>query len=444
MAILSTLQPLIIVLVLTLTVATYFLNRGQNLYEHNNRENWTRIDRKIRYVLAKSSDFSHAKDTRLYNMQIWFTDTFSRLLKERGIWLHKIENRGLFVSACSALLSLVRDGLSYGYLIYMIYQKDMSSAAFVLYFGIITQFTHWILGIFDEASKINKASLVINDFRAFLNLKDDSNKHSETQIPAGIPSLKIENLWYRYEGSDDYAIKNFNCTVERGEKIAIVGLNGAGKTTLIKLLCKLYKPTKGRILVDDHDIGDYGRDEYFNLISAVFQDIVLMPTTIAENVAMQPYEDINHTKLDEAVCLSGLESKVKSLEMGVDTLLLKSIHSDAVDLSGGEQQKLALARAIYKGGKIIVLDEPTAALDPIAENEMYMKYNEIMKGNTSIYISHRLSSTRFCDRILFIENGTLAEQGSHEELMEKAGKYAGLFEIQSHYYKEDLPDEQAA
>ena len=444
MAIISTLQPLIIVLVLTLTVATYFLNRGQNLYEHNNRDNWTPIDRKIRYVLAKSSDFSHAKDTRLYNMQVWFTDTFSRLLKERGIWLHKVENRSLFVSACSALLSLVRDGLSYGYLIYMIYQKDMSSADFVLYLGVITQFTNWILGIFDEAAKINKASLQINDFRAFLSLKNNSNEHSEILVPSDIPSLKIENVWYRYEGSDDYVIKDFSCTVKRGEKIAIVGLNGAGKTTLIKLLCKLYKPTKGRILVDDQDISEYGRDAYFNLISAVFQDIVLMPTTIAENIAMLPYEDINHTKLDEAVCLSGLESKVESLKMGIDTPLLKSIHSDAVDLSGGEQQKLALARAIYKGGKIIILDEPTAALDPIAENEMYMKYNEIMKGNTSIYISHRLSSTRFCDRILFIENGTLAEQGSHEELMEKAGKYADLFEIQSHYYKEGLPDEQTA
>ncbi len=142
--------------------------------------------------------------------------------------------------------------------------------------------------------------------------------------------------------------------------------------------------------------------------------------------------------------LADWKTKLNHLKMGIDTPLLKSIHSDAVDLSGGEQQKLALARAIYKGGKIIILDEPTAALDPIAENEMYMKYNEIMKGNTSIYISHRLSSTRFCDRILFIENGTLAEQGSHEELMEKAGKYADLFDIQSHYYKEDLPDEQAA
>ena len=142
--------------------------------------------------------------------------------------------------------------------------------------------------------------------------------------------------------------------------------------------------------------------------------------------------------------LADWKTKLNHSKRGIDTPLLKSIHSDAVDLSGGEQQKLALARAIYKGGKIIVLDEPTAALDPIAENEMYMKYNEIMKGNTSIYISHRLSSTRFCDRILFIENGTLAEQGSHEELMEKAGKYADLFDIQSHYYKEDLPDEQAA
>lgn len=217
-----------------------------------------------------------------------------------------------------------------------------------------------------------------------------------------------------------------------------MGVNGAGKTTLVKLICGLYTPTRGEIYVNGKKPSEYNRDEYYTLFSTVFQDIYLVPMSIEKNISMNIKENIDDEKMELVLNMSGLMEKVKSLPKGKETLLLKSIYEDAIDLSGGEMQKLMLARALYKDGPIIILDEPTAALDPIAENEIYRQYNELTKEKTSIFISHRLSSTRFCDRIIFIEDGTIIEEGNHNSLMGEDGKYKEMYDKQSHYYKEDL------
>ena len=226
--------------------------------------------------------------------------------------------------------------------------------------------------------------------------------------------------------------------VGKGENIAIVGENGAGKTTAVKLLCGLYYPTSGEILINGKNNRDFSSDSYFNLFSAVFQDYYFMPMTIAENVCTTLNYD--KEKLFAAFEKAGISDKINTLPDKEKSYMIKDVYKNAVDFSGGEKQKLLLAKAIYKNAPVLILDEPTAALDPIAENELYLKYNEMTSGKISFFISHRLSSTRFCDRILFIKDGKIAESGTHDELMALKGLYYRMYQVQSYYYKENGGD----
>ena len=433
---LLTFNPWIVLMLIVLTAGNYFISRTNIIWLHKNKDNWVPVERKITYIQTKASNFETAKDIRLYNMKSWFSNLFDKLLRERIIWWKKSEKYGMGIDICSALLTLLRDGTAYFVLIYQVLSGGLSVSDFVLYFGLISQYSSWLIGIFNAYNTIHATSLDFCDLREFLDIPDHFNHGSGIPLPTHAPEIVFKDVSYQYPGTDKNTLKNLNFHIKSGEKIAIVGLNGAGKTTLIKMLCGLYAPTQGTITVDKHRIPEYCIDEYYSMFSVVFQDILFMPVSIAKNIALTEEKNIDHEKLERVLRLSGLYDKVQGLPKKENTLLLKSVLEDAVDLSGGEKQKLALARALYQGGKIMVLDEPTAALDPIAENEMYQKYYELTKECTSVFISHRLSSPRFCDRILFMENGEIVEEGSHTELMKLGGKYAELYEIQSQYYKE--------
>lgn len=430
-------SPWLVFLLAAMTIANYFLNKANNGWTYSNKDNWVPIDRKRKYVRRKSGDFEFAKDIRLYGMSGWFGDLFEKLLGERLVWSKRSERRGFAVDFFTAFMTFVRDGTAYVFLIYSVVRGNMSAADFVLYFGLISQYSGWLLGLIDSYNALEQTSLSICDLREFLELPDKFNRGKGPDLPSGSPEIIFSDVSFRYPKAENDTLKHLSLKIKKREKIALVGLNGAGKTTLVKLLCGLYRPASGHITVGGHDILEYNRDEYYTILSVVFQDICLMPVSVAKDIALCEQKKIDYTRLEKALRLSGLYEKVQSLPQKEETSLLKSIYEDATDLSGGEKQKLALARALYKGGNIIILDEPTAALDPIAENEMYQKYSELTSGATSVFISHRLSSTRFCDRILFLENGEIVEEGSHNELMKLGGKYAELFEIQSHYYKKE-------
>ena len=224
-------------------------------------------------------------------------------------------------------------------------------------------------------------------------------------------------------------------TIRPGEKLAIVGLNGAGKTTLVKLLSGLLDPTEGRVLLSGEDIRQYNRRDYYAMFTAVFQQFSDLSASVAANIA-QSETDIDYEKVLACAERAGFAEMLDKLPKGLDTNLGKQMNDDGIELSGGQWQRMMLARALYKNAPILLLDEPTAALDPIAENDMYLRYNEITDGRTAIYISHRLASTRFCDRVLFLKDGVIAEEGTHEELIALGGGYAELFEVQSRYYRE--------
>ena len=241
---------------------------------------------------------------------------------------------------------------------------------------------------------------------------------------------------YRYPGTEKDVLSGIDLTLRPGERLAIVGLNGAGKTTLARIVCGLLDPTEGTVLVNGVDLKEYNRGAYYKCFSAVFQDFSILAETIARNISQTDGEQ-DMAKVISCAKQAGIDEKISSLKDGYETHLNRSVYDDAIDLSGGEKQRLMLARALYKDGEFLLLDEPTAALDPLAEADIYNKYNEITAGKTAIYISHRLASTRFCDRIILLDGAVIAEEGTHEELISIGGKYAEFFEVQSRYYREE-------
>lgn len=424
---------LMILLIMATCVAEFFLLRFLNIKEKGVKNARSNVFVKFDYYYSLSKDLTAAKDIRLYGFTDYFLYAVAGLIKELEKITSKYMHQSVKVGGTRALLNLIRELVAYAYLTYLVFQNRLSVSDFIFYFGIITGFSNWITNAVFLYSNLERCCNDCAAFREFVESKEESREKPNAGFEK-IDSIEFKNVSFTYPSAEKPTIKNMSFKVNESENIAIVGENGAGKTTAIKLLCGLYYPTEGDILINGKSSKDFSRDSYFDLFSAVFQDYEFLPMTVAENICAK--SDYDSEKLYSALEQSGIADKIYSLDKKENSFMVKDVYKYAVDFSGGEKQKLLLAKAIYKDAPVLILDEPTAALDPIAENELYLKYNELTKGKLSFFISHRLSSTRFCDRILFIKDGKIAEEGSHEELMALKGSYYKMYQLQSYYYKE--------
>jgi ATP-binding cassette, subfamily B, bacterial len=432
------LDVVIILIMVGMSVFNYLLNLYGHHYEEKHKPEYTKLDRQIDYLFENSKSLINGKDVRIYKMETWFYQLFKSLTKKRVSWSRKMEYRYFIPSLSDNILLFVRDILAYGLLITLVLEGSIDVAIFTLYVGIIGGFSNWMNETVRCFTNLKRANLGVNDYRQYDEIEEVFNHHKGVELPTSYPlDIEFKNVSFTYPGAEQPTISNLNFKIEKGSKVALVGNNGAGKTTIVKLLTGLYYPTEGEILINGISIKDFNIKEYHQLIGAVYQDVEILAFTIAKNVAATVEQDINYEKVHQSLALAGLKDKVDSLKEREQTHLTQQLNEAGILLSGGEMQKLMLARALYKDAPIMILDEPTAALDPIAEAELYEKYNDLTKEKTSLFISHRLSSTKFCDRILFLEKGQIIEDGNHQDLMALNRKYAEMFTIQSHYYKEE-------
>ncbi len=425
---------ILMILIILLTCAgEFFLLRLLNKKQKKTLDSVSKFTAKLDYFYKLSKNSDASKDIKIYNFQNYFIKTTAKITADIEKIISKYTHQSAAVSGTRALLNLVRQFIAYAYLIYLVTASKLSVSDFVFYFGIITGFSNWIINLVVSYSKLERCCNDCASFRKYVESDEESKNKPDADFDT-IESIEFKNVSFTYPSAESSTINNMSFKIEKGENIAIVGENGAGKTTAIKLLCGLYYPTEGNILINNRSSRDFSRDSYFDLFSVVFQDYYFMPMTIAQNICAK--KDYDREKLYSALEQAGIADKINRLEKKENALMVREVYRDAADFSGGEKQKLLLAKAVYKNAPVLILDEPTAALDPISENELYLKYNELTENKISFFISHRLSSTRFCDRILFIKDGRVAECGTHEELMHLKGAYYRMYQLQSCYYKE--------
>ena len=389
------------------------------------------------YMNYVVNNYRSGKEIRLYAEQNLILGEMQRCTNEDyKLWLRA------FIRWCNKygigveIMNLISGGVMYGYAIFKAICGTLSAGEVIAFVMLFTRVLRGITGISNELVNFRVSAEHCRHVFDFLDIPDRKYKGT---IPTekrkdNEYEFEFRHVWFKYPGSGQYVLRDINLKWRIGEKMALVGRNGCGKSTLVKLLCRLYDPTRGEITLNGVDIRKYDYEEYMALFAVVFQDSKLFSFSVAENVAASTEFDAE--RVEDCVRRSGLSERFDSMPDGIDTYLYKDFDEHGVEISGGETQKICLARAIYKGSPFVVLDEPTAALDPISEHDIYTKFNSIVGTRTAIYISHRLSSCRFCDEITVMEHGEIVERGSHDDLIAAGGNYSRLWSAQAEYYKD--------
>lgn len=403
-------------------------------YSYSRKEEVAKAERKMNYYYRTTHDFSYGKDIRIYNFRERILKNYGDRIRDYAQIMGQIARREYLLGFCSLFTLLLADSMIYGILIYQAWQ-GMAVSSFSMYLTAAVSLMASMLSFGENLAFIQEQGQYVGDFYRLLD--ENLNMPGGTaRKPEDTLEVVFEDVTFRYPGSDTNIFSHLNFTIHKGERLAIVGVNGAGKSTLVKLMTGLFEPTEGHIYINGREIREYHKEELYQMYGAVFQDVNVFAFTLRENVSCTS-EGTDDRRVREALEKAGILEKAESLEKGLDTMMLKVIDENGTDFSGGERQKLSIARSLYKGGNMVIMDEPTAALDALAEAEIYEKFSVLVEGKTAVYISHRLASTRFCDKIALFDKEGLKEYGSHEELMEQKGEYYRMFQIQGKYYQKE-------
>lgn len=422
----------VIILIILFNIK-YLLASQKKMFEMN--QELIPFNRRFVYYINTVNDYSMAKEVRIYHMIPYLMNRLNNYIDEVVTRLrkgYKILGR---YNALSYFNLQIQSLLVYAYMAWCVYHKKIGIGSFTMYVNAASTFSNNLFGLYSLVVDFRLMCRYLEEFVKFENLPEHKGENELQEVELNMrDDIKIEfkNVYFKYPRAEEYILKNINLEINKYDKISIVGKNGAGKTTFIKLLCRLYKPNKGEILINGVNINFIKQEDYIQMLSTVFQDFKLYAFTIVENICFDG--ECNQERLREVLKQVGVLEKVNSLEKGINTSLYKFFDPNGIELSGGENQKVAIGRAIYRDTPIIILDEPTAALDPYAEYEIFSKLNEIADKKTAIFISHRLSSCKFSNKIIVFDKGEVVEQGTHDELVKASGLYSEMWGTQAQYY----------
>ncbi len=429
-------SPWIALIGLAFVAITYAAQAHVTHYKHERREQVSRLSRQLENLSQEAADFRAGKDLRLFDMGGRFQAAFAPLLKANRALYRVFTRREVQLSVPESLALVAIDLVGALVLVHRYLAGGLPLAQLVMLLTALSLFARTMQEMARQLASIKDETRYVDDTMDFIDA-DLQSRGGEGDVPGEGPvEVTFEDVSFHYPGHDALVLQHLNLHIPAGQTCALVGVNGAGKTTLVKLLCGLYLPTGGRILINGVEAATIPQERLFSLFGVVFQEVEPLAFTIAENVAATD-RGIDRARVESCLKTAGLWDKVRSLPKGMDSPMLKVIEEDGVILSGGENQKLMIARALYRQGtRMMVMDEPTAALDALAEQRIYQEFDSLLRGRTALFISHRLASTRFCDRIVLLDGGRVAQQGTHEELIARPGLYRQMFLTQGKYYQE--------
>ena len=441
----SVLSPWFVLIILAISAVLVWMSLLSQKQEFDFDNGKVEDDRRLEYLYSVMTEYKYAKEIRINNANRFIREKYIAIFGRQIGMLKSLYRRKLGIQGLSSLLTILQTAVMYVYFTYQVSTGQVDIAEYTVLLSSTTLFTSIFLSFFKTAGAIDNDCKSIGFYREYLDTVEKnseiyrSNSLPEPELDFSDEKICFENVSFAYPNMSQYVLRNINIEITHGEKIGIVGLNGSGKTTLIKLLCRIYDPSEGRITLNGVDIRQIPYHTYCRHIGIVLQDFALFAYSVKENIvfgqAAEGEKGVSEEKLRDSIEKSGLAEKIGKLPKGLDTSVYKKLDNEGIEFSGGEGQKLAMARAIYKAADLLVLDEPTSALDPIAEYELFSRLGDISEGRTTLFISHRLSSIRMCDRIYVIADSRVAECGSHESLMAQDGIYAELFNMQAQYYE---------